>query len=370
MKSNRILPVFFLTVLLIVTATVSMIRVVSAPATSIFVSPSVKTNPGAMTGFAVFINVTDAPTTWAWEVHLTWDANTLELYGKQEGLFLSRGTVSSRLYSTTMTTYPDTSVNFNLANAKGELQIGCTMNTPGDPWATGNGYLVRLSFRFRTSGGSTLVNLFDTSLLDHLEAGSPAPTLYPNLDGFFYSTPPIHDVSGRSRYIKPLNMTVNVGQVAKINVTVLNEGTASQSITLNLKANGTQIGTTGLTLYGTTGLGGSFENRSKTYTFNWDTTGFATGKYNITASVPAVSGETDTADNNFAGEQLVRVLPKGDLNRDGIVDSGDLTLLADAYGSTSTGGPPWDPVADINKNNKVEVLDLYILGRDYGKSVP
>lgn len=49
-------------------------------------------------------------------------------------------------------------------------------------------------------------------------------------------------------------------------------------------------------------------------------------------------------------------------------DIDDLTELAHAYGST--GGPPpsvnWDQSADINKDNIVNVLDLWLLGKEYG----
>ena len=49
-------------------------------------------------------------------------------------------------------------------------------------------------------------------------------------------------------------------------------------------------------------------------------------------------------------------------------DIDDLIRLAHAYGST--GGPPpsvnWDQSADINKDNIVNVLDLWLLGKEYG----
>jgi hypothetical protein len=365
MKSNRVLYVFLMTMLLIGTTVtmVTMIHMASAnPATNIYVTPQVTTGKAIGTTFPIDIYVAEAPTTYgtfAWEVHVTWDPHTLEWFFYQEGNFLSRGT-----YSTTSSLYPAT---YAEANVKGELTVGCTLDSPFDPWATVDGWLFRLGFRVKANG-SALIDLFDTVLLDHFESGAPAPTLYPNSDSFFYNVSPSHDVSGRARYIKPINMSVNLGEVAKINVTVLNEGTVGESITLNVKANGTLIGTTSLPLKGGLGLWGSFENRSSTYTVNWNTAGFAMGKYNITAFVPAVTGEVDTADNNFGG-QFVTIRPQGDVNRDGVVNRADLAMLAKAYGSTSTGGPPWDPLADINKDNKVAVADLYILGKDYGKSV-
>ncbi len=361
MKPNRVLSAFFMTMLLIGTAVI-VIHVASAnPGTNIYATPQVTTGKAVGTTFPVDVYVAEAPTTYgtyAWEVHVTWDPNTLEWFFYMEGSFLSRG-----VYSTTSSYYPST---FAEANVKGEVTIGCTLNSPFDPWATVDAMLFRLGFRVKADG-SSLINLFDTVLLDHFESGSPAPTSYPNADSFFYNVSPSHDVSGRARYIKPLSISVNVGEVATISVTVLNEGTVDESITLNVKANGTIIGTTSLSLNGSLGLGGSFENRSKTYTVNWNTAGFAVGKYNITASVPAVPGEVDTADNNFGG-QFVTLRPQGDVNRDGLVDSADLASLSDAYGSTPT-SQNWNPFADLNKDDKVAVVDLYIVGKDYGKSV-
>ena len=365
MKSNKLLSVFLMTILLVSTTVtmVIMIHMASAnPGTNIYATPQVTTGKTIGNTFPVDIYVAEAPTTYgtfAWEVRVTWDPNTLEWFFYQEGNFLSRD-----FYSTTSSLYPPT---YAEANVNGELTVGCTLDNPFDPWATVDGWLFRLGFRVKANG-STLINLFDTVLLDHFESGSPAPTSYPDSDSFFYNVSPSHDVSGRARYIKPLNISVNLGEVAMINVTVLDEGTVGESITLNVEANGTLIGTTSLSLNGGEGLSGSFEGRSSTYTVNWNTAGFAVGKYNITASVPAVIDEVDTTDNNFGG-QFVTIRPQGDVNRDGVVDSADLSSLADAYGSTSTGGPPWDPLADVNKDNKVAVVDLYIVGKDYGKSV-
>ncbi len=361
MASKRVLFVFFMAMLLASTTMVTMIDMAAAPSTLIYVSQELVTGKEPLATFPIDVNVTDAPSTYAWEVRMTWDPNLLELFFKLEGDFLALAG------DTTFTTYPAT---FAEANVKGEIAVGCSLvgDLPLENWAAGDGWLFRLGFRVRAAAyGSTLINLFGTLLLDHIEAGSPAPTPYPNSDSFFYNVSPSHDISGRPSYIKPIDTSV-YGGVAKINVTVLNEGTMSESITLNVYANATLIDTTSLQLNGTAGLGGSFENRSRTYTVNWDTTGFALGKYNITATVPAVTGETDTADNSFAGEQWVWVLPGGDINHDGVVDSADLVTLADAYGSTPT-SPNWNPFADINDDNKVAVADLFILGKDYGKSV-
>ncbi len=56
----------------------------------------------------------------------------------------------------------------------------------------------------------------------------------------------------------------------------------------------------------------------------------------------------------------------GDIDRDGGVDSFDLGKLAYAYGSIP-GSANWNPEADLNSNGRVDILDLFIIGRNYGK---
>jgi hypothetical protein len=57
----------------------------------------------------------------------------------------------------------------------------------------------------------------------------------------------------------------------------------------------------------------------------------------------------------------------GDLNDDGITSILDVFLLGKAYGSTPE-EPQWDSRADIDGNKIVEMLDLGILSRTYGRT--
>ncbi len=59
---------------------------------------------------------------------------------------------------------------------------------------------------------------------------------------------------------------------------------------------------------------------------------------------------------------------EGDVNRDGIVNIGDIVLIATAYGS-SFGDSNWRPEADIAPPwNLIDILDLVTCTRDYGKT--
>jgi len=283
--------------LLISPITVLRINVASAsPSTYFLVDPPEVRDVLRSNTFSIRINVSDAPRTYAWEVYLNWDRTLLNVSSIEEGDFLHRWEQNPfpppdflPKYSTSFAPTP-----LNESNAKGEMLVDCTLvgALPETDWASGNGWLATLNFTVK-SEGSTLLNLFGTRLWDHVEAGYPASTPYPNYDSFFYNLPPpIHDI--RISKVTPLPPTAIKGNPVNINVTVLNEGTETEpSVTLNVKANDTFIGTTSLSLNGT----GNSENRSFTYTVNWNTAGLAFGKYNITASVPAVTGEVDTADN-------------------------------------------------------------------------
>jgi hypothetical protein len=57
----------------------------------------------------------------------------------------------------------------------------------------------------------------------------------------------------------------------------------------------------------------------------------------------------------------------GDINRDGIVDILDLIELKNAYGSGQQ-DPNWNSNWDLNNDNLASVPDLFILGKNYGRT--
>jgi len=165
----------FIIVMLIVGAT--MVNVASAsPETYFWVNPPF--TDGTPEGkLLIEINIANAPDSYAWEFFISWDPDDLEVIYKAEGDFLERGT-----YDTNFVHYP----SFAEANVDGEIRLGGSLI--GDvPWANGNGLLCRLGFVVEAAGAMRL-NLFDTLLFDHMWAGSPAPTEYPNEDAFVDAT--------------------------------------------------------------------------------------------------------------------------------------------------------------------------------------
>jgi hypothetical protein len=55
-----------------------------------------------------------------------------------------------------------------------------------------------------------------------------------------------------------------------------------------------------------------------------------------------------------------------DIDRNGKVDILDVAIAARAYGSYP-GHPRWNPKADLDGNNKIDIIDIAKVARDYGK---
>jgi len=107
---------------------------------------------------------------------------------------------------------------------------------------------------------------------------------------------------------------------------------------------------------------------SATFTFVWNTTGYAYGNYTIGAYAWPVQGETNLQDNLMV-DAIVYVGVPGDINGDGIVDIYDAILLANAYNSTPE-KVKWNPNADINGDNIVDIYDAIILANHYNQHYP
>jgi hypothetical protein len=56
----------------------------------------------------------------------------------------------------------------------------------------------------------------------------------------------------------------------------------------------------------------------------------------------------------------------GDLTCDGTVDLDDIYIISLAYGS-KPGDGNWNRIADLTRDNKVDVLDLRTAARHYGE---
>lgn len=149
---------------------------------------------------------------------------------------------------------------------------------------------------------------------------------------------------------------VNPGEIVSINVGVENRGDENETFDVYCYANTTTIGSTTITLANGT---------STTLGFSWDTTVVDKGRYTITAEASVVPGEIYSADNVYVNG-AVTVTIYGDVNGDGQVDAGDLAVVGDAYG-TVEGNSGYNPDADLNDDQVLDVLDLAECGKNYGE---
>jgi hypothetical protein len=152
-----------------------------------------------------------------------------------------------------------------------------------------------------------------------------------------------------------------IGQGYSLNVraTIANLGSYDEVYNVTVYANKTVIGS----------LTGYLPNGTSVETFYvCNTTGLEYGNYTLSAFAWPVSGETNTANNNFKGPTVCVSIP-GDINGDGTVNILDGIINAKAFLSTP-GKPNWNPNADINGDNVVNMLDAIILANHFLQHYP
>lgn len=148
---------------------------------------------------------------------------------------------------------------------------------------------------------------------------------------------------------------VGQGYAVTINVTATNQEFTSATFSVNICADTTIIYTQAITLAGKT---------TAVITFAWITTTFARATYTISAFATPVPGETYTVDNTHIGGTIKVTIPC-DANGDGKVDLLDLFSLGKAYSSTPH-AENWNPNCDFNENKNVDNPDLADLSDHYG----
>jgi len=156
--------------------------------------------------------------------------------------------------------------------------------------------------------------------------------------------------------VAPSSVKVNQGEIVSVSVVAENQGDVYETFTVDCHANETVIGSSTITLANGT---------STELIFVWNTTEVAKSRYVIRAEASLVPYEIDTFDN-MRIHSVVVVTTMGDVNGDLAVNVDDLIALNQSYGSTSTSsGFNWDPNADLNKDSKVDVADLFLLSKNY-----
>ena len=180
----------------------------------------------------------------------------------------------------------------------------------------------------------------------------------------------VHDVAVTN--LTSAKTVICQGYCGNLTVTVQNQGNFTETFNATVYANTTAIQTKTLML-----TSGSFT----TLIFTWNTSGFARGKYTLSAYAWPVPGETDTADNNFT-DGWVRVSMVGDLTGgtpnpwdfvpDGKVDGKDIAIVALCFGSAPGCLPPyiWNPNCDVDNDAKIDGKDIATVALHFGHADP
>jgi hypothetical protein len=151
--------------------------------------------------------------------------------------------------------------------------------------------------------------------------------------------------------------TVPDNSFVKVNVTVLNNGSLSETFSVALFANATTVDTQTVI--------GLAPGAQKELIYMWNTTGWTHGNYTISAYSVPVPGEVNTGDNTFT-DGNIKVVISGDVNGDGSVDIYDAILLAGAYNS-DPGKPNWNPNADLKADDVIDIYDAINLANHYNQ---
>jgi hypothetical protein len=307
--------------------------------------------------FNVNINVTNIVNFTCWQLRLYFLKGVLNCTAAIGGPFLvgPNGT------------YYDKTITNNFNATHGELLAFATLN--GNFSVAGSGTILTVTFK-AVGGGNTPLHMADIKLGD--EKIPPQPIPHTTVDGMVDVTSGvIHDVAVTN--VTSFKTVVCQGYTSNITVTVENQGGFLETFNVTVYANTTAIETQTVN---------SMPNGTSTIlTFTWDTSGFAKGKYTISAYAWPVPGETDTADNNFTGG-WVRVSMVGDLTGgtpnpwdfvpDGKVDGKDIAIVALCFGSAPGCPPPyiWNPNSDVNNDVKIDGKDIATVALHFGQADP
>jgi parallel beta-helix repeat protein len=164
----------------------------------------------------------------------------------------------------------------------------------------------------------------------------------------------IHDVAF-SDLTTPKTL-VGKGYTMWINVTLQNMDYNDETVNVTIFANSTAIFQTQVSLAA---------KNATAMAFLWNTTDFVYGNYTISAYAEPLLGETNTANNNFTCAVPVHVGVPGDVSSEVVgvynrqCDMKDIAYLI-VHFMGKPGNSKWDPNADINDDNVINMKDVAI----------
>jgi len=113
----------------------------------------------------------------------------------------------------------------------------------------------------------------------------------------------VHDIAIIE--VTPSSTSVPAGEPVSINVTVKNEGSATETFNVTVLYDSTDIETKTVT--------DLVPGNSETLSFSWDTKDIVEGNYTLTAVASEIDGETDTADNTYTNVVVTVTMPSSAL---------------------------------------------------------
>jgi hypothetical protein len=264
------------------------------------------------------------------------------------------------------------------------LLIMSVENVSGQPF--GYGYLINatttqgtLNYTITHSSGGLSINAGDNALNASVSFFSATPQGYSVSQTLNVSLAASQTINFPAFYIAnaaPSKTVVGQGYSNNINVTVANKGNSNETFNLNVYANQTLIGSlTNVSLASAS---------TTTIPFAWKTSGFAKGKYFISACTTPVLGEINTTNNQYMFSLPVYVAIVGDIASiqngklvdipKGKVDMLDVGLVASKFGKRQ-GQPGWDPNCDLTgpkgvPDGRVDMLDVGLVASMFGKTDP
>jgi hypothetical protein len=251
--------------------------------------------------------------------------------------------------------YPDGILHEPVAIFKNEVNhtlgscwIAYTSLTPASAF-DGSGVVVEIAFQTITYGSGELT-ISASELADY--DGNPIPH---SVTHAYIVVHDFHDVAITDLAVG--KTIIGEGYCTSISVLVANRGAFPEDFTVILRANGTTISETSVTLA---------SGDSAVIRFMWNTTGWGKGFYLIDASIPLVPDEANAVDNSYIDGYVFLTLA-GDVNGDRDVDIFDAVKIARAYGSY-LGDVNYDPICDLNGDGAVDIFDIVIAAMKFGQS--
>ena len=335
------------------------------PGTTVFVDPKESTVKLGQI-FNISIKIIDVTGLLGFDFRLSYDAAILQLVDAREGSFLKSIGYTFFINLTT----------------KGNIWLAVALYGPQPlSSANGSGVLATATFKAITACESKLDLYSDSPYKpDEVKLAADPPddvVPIPNvaIDGHVVVSsdpadpppdpppdppdPPPPAPPVLTAHVFASKTVVGQGYNLPIEVTAANQGDLTETFNVTSYANTTEIGEQTLTLP---------NGSSTTTSFVWNTNGFPYGNYCLTAHA-FVSGQTarTLATNDGGVDTWVTVTIPGDIRVDQIVDILDAIVVGKALGSTPNSGS-WNPNADINNDNSVDIYDTLLLAGNYGET--